>query len=123
MDTTTDKPALSPRQIAELYVDCWQRKDFADLRPYLAAHCEFTGVFGTASGPDEFLRGLNGMAAGTDTLEVRTRLADDSDVITWFDLGMGGAPATAVANWTHVDGGLITHVAVTFDPREILAAR
>ncbi|GAA2381813.1 hypothetical protein GCM10009855_22350 [Gordonia cholesterolivorans] len=120
-DTSSAVPARTPLQIAELYVDCWRRKDFSDLRPHLADDCEFVGVLGTASGPDEFLQGLNGMAAGTDSLEIRKRLADDTDVITWFDLGMAGAPPTAVVNWTHVEAGLITRVNVTFDPREILA--
>ncbi|WP_420041094.1 nuclear transport factor 2 family protein [Gordonia sp. MP11Mi] len=113
---------MTPTAIAELYFDCWSRKDFTDLAVHLSADCRFTGVFGTANGPDEFLNGLTGMAAGTDSIVVRKRLADDSDVITWFDLAMGGAPATAVANWTHVDNGRITAVVVTFDPREILAA-
>ncbi|GAA4682836.1 nuclear transport factor 2 family protein [Gordonia humi] len=112
----------TPSQIAELYFSCWSRKDFSDLAAFLAPDCTFTGVFGTATGPDEFLRGLGGMAAGTDSLVVRRRVADDADVITWFDLGMGGAPATAVANWMHVEDGLITAVEVTFDPRGILAA-
>jgi hypothetical protein len=111
-----------PASIAALYFDCWARKDFTDLAPHLSPDCTFTGVFGVAQGPDEFLRGLTGMAAGTDSLNVRKRIADETDVITWFDLGMGGAPATAVANWTHVENGLITAVNVTFDPREILAA-
>ncbi|KJR07368.1 hypothetical protein UG54_11100 [Gordonia sihwensis] len=96
--------------------------DFTDLRALLADDCYFAGVLGEACGPDDFLRGLQGMASGTDSLEVRARVADESDVITWFDLGMAGAPATAVANWTHVENGLITRVRVTFDPREILAA-
>ncbi|MGC5027243.1 nuclear transport factor 2 family protein [Tsukamurella sp. DT100] len=112
----------TPRRIAETYFRCWEAKDFAPLRPYLAPDCVFTGVFGVAHGPDEFLQGLGGMAQATDSLEVRARLADDRDVITWFDLGMGGATATAVANWTRVEDGLITAVNVTFDPREILAA-
>lgn len=112
----------TPRHLAETYFHCWEARDFAPLRAHLAPDCRFTGVFGAADGPDEFLAGLNGMARATDSLEVRARLADDTDVITWFDLGMGGAPATAVANWTHVENGLITAVNVTFDPREILAA-
>ncbi|NMD58079.1 MULTISPECIES: nuclear transport factor 2 family protein [Tsukamurella] len=112
----------TPRRIAETYFRCWEEKDFEALRPYLAADCVFTGVFGVAHGPEEFLRGLGGMAAATDSLAVRARVADGTDVITWFDLGMGGAPQTAVANWTHVENGLITAVNVTFDPREILAA-
>lgn len=113
---------ITPRALAETYFTCWEARDFAPLRPHLAPDCVFTGVFGVAHGPDEFLRGLSGMAAATDSLAVRARLADETDVITWFDLGMGGAPATAVANWTHVENGLITAVNVTFDPREILAA-
>ncbi|WP_019203812.1 nuclear transport factor 2 family protein [Tsukamurella sp. 1534] len=113
---------MTPRQIAELYFQCWEAKDFEPLRPHLAADCAFSGVFGTAHGPDEFLAGLGGMAGATDALAVRARVADETDVITWFDLSMGGAPATPVANWTHVEGGLITAVNVTFDPREILAA-
>ncbi|KXO92451.1 DUF4440 domain-containing protein [Tsukamurella pulmonis] len=113
---------ISPRRIAEIYFACWENKDFAPLRPYLAPDCTFTGVFGVAHGPDEFLQGLAGMAAGTEALAVRARVADERNVITWFDLAMGGAPATAVANWTQVEGGRITAVNVTFDPREILAA-
>ncbi|WP_161893927.1 nuclear transport factor 2 family protein [Gordonia spumicola] len=112
----------TPTDIAAVYFDCWARKDFTDLAPYLAPDCTFTGVFGVANGPDEFLRGLNGMAASTDSLVIRKRIADDTDVITWFDLGMSSAPATAVANWTRVADGLITEVDVTFDPRGILAA-
>ncbi|TWS22661.1 nuclear transport factor 2 family protein [Tsukamurella sputi] len=113
---------MNPRRLAEIYFACWEAKDFAPLRSHLAPDCRFAGVFGVATGPDEFLAGLTGMAGATDSLAVRARVADDTDVITWFDLGMGGAPATAVANWTHVENGLITEVNVTFDPREILAA-
>ncbi|CAM3819239.1 nuclear transport factor 2 family protein [Tsukamurella strandjordii] len=120
MEDMTEK--MTPRRLAEIYFDCWAAADFAPLRPHLAPDCAFTGVFGTAHGPDEFLRGLAGMAAATDSIAVRARVADDADVITWFDLAMGGAPATAVANWTHVENGLIAAVNVTFDPREILAA-
>lgn len=112
----------TPRRLAEIYFACWEAGDFAPLRVHLAPDCVFTGVFGTAHGPDEFLRGLSGMAAATDALTVRARVADDTDVITWFELGMGGAPVTPVANWTHVVGGRIAAVNVTFDPREILAA-
>ncbi|MCF8587626.1 nuclear transport factor 2 family protein [Gordonia liuliyuniae] len=113
---------MTPTAIAELYFDCWARKDFTDLAARLSPDCRFTGVFGTANGPDEFLKGLSGMAAGTDSIVVRKRVADGSDVITWFDLAMGGAPATAVANWTHIEDGQISTVDVTFDPRAILAA-
>ena len=117
----TNTDTKTPRQIAELYFDCWSRKDFTELRALLAPDARFDGVFGTAEGPDELLAGLSGMAAGTRDLVVRKRLADESDVITWFDLAMGDAPATPVANWTHVVDGLVRQIRVTFDPREIIA--
>ena len=78
---------------------------------------------GTADGADACIAGLRGMAESIMAdLVLHARVADGADVITWFDLAMGGAPATAVANWTQVEGGRITAVNVTFDPREILAA-
>ena len=119
---TNETHPLTPREIAELYLDCWQRKDFGPLRPYLAEDVTFDGVFGSTRGTEDFLGGLAGMAAATDEVVLRKRLADETDVITWFDLTMRGAPATPTVNWTHVENGLITAVNVTFDPREILAA-
>ncbi|MDF0530999.1 nuclear transport factor 2 family protein [Tsukamurella sp. 8F] len=112
----------TPREIAELYLDCWQRKDFEPLRPHLAEDVTFDGVFGSTRGVEDFLAGLAGMAAGTREVTLVRRLADDTDAMTWFDLVMGDAPATATVNWTHVEDGLVTAVRVTFDPREILAA-
>ncbi|GAA4387007.1 nuclear transport factor 2 family protein [Tsukamurella soli] len=111
-----------PRQIAELYLDCWRRKDFGPLRPYIADDVTFDGVFGSTRGTDDFLAGLAGMAAGTREVTLVKRLADETDVITWFDLTMGAAPATPTVNWTHVENGLITAARAVFDPRGILAA-
>ena len=38
------------------------------------------------------------------------------------DVSREGAPPTPVANWSHVEDGLITRIRVTFDPRGMLGS-
>jgi hypothetical protein len=46
-------------------------------------------------------------------------LADEDDVMTWYDLPTAaGDPPTV--NWSHVEDGLITQIRATFDPRPLL---
>jgi hypothetical protein len=45
--------------------------------------------------------------------------AEGDDVITWFELQTKDGPLP-VANWSHVEGGRITQIRATFDPRPIL---
>lgn len=111
----------TPRQIAELYFDSWANGDPQPLRAYLAGDVTFDGVLGSTRGPDEFLAGLAGMFAATSRNDVLLRLADDTDVVTWSELSIGDAEPMQVANWTHVENGLITAVRVTFDPRPMFA--
>lgn len=116
---STDHPT-DPRAIAERYFACWAAGDPEPLRPLLAPDVAFDGVLGSTRGPDEFLRGLAGMFAATTANDVLLRLADDRDVVTWSTLTIAGKPPMQVANWTHVEDGLITAVRVTFDPRPML---
>lgn len=111
----------TPREIAELYFKSWADGDPEPLRPYLAPDVTFDGSLGSTRGRDDFLAGLAGMFTATTSNEVRMRLDNDTDVITWSDLQIGDKPPLPVANWTHVVGGLITSVRVTFDPRPLLA--
>jgi hypothetical protein len=48
---------------------------------------------------------------------------DGPDVVTWFDLQTSIASPAPTANWSHTEGGRIKRIRVTFDPREIIAAR
>ncbi len=48
-------------------------------------------------------------------------VADDGDVITWFELHTAHASAAPTANWSHVENGRIVPIRVAFDPREIIA--
>ncbi|MFG2293309.1 nuclear transport factor 2 family protein [Streptomyces sp. NPDC048603] len=118
MKTTT----MTPAEISEKYFTAWQTGDFDTLRGLLAEDVDFVGALGTASGADACLNGLRGMAQILERIEVHTRVADGTDVITWFDLHTTVAPPAPTANWTRVENGRITRIRVTFDPRGILAA-
>jgi hypothetical protein len=63
------------------------------------------------------------MFAITTDIVIRKMVADDADVLTWFDLHTSVAPPAAVANWSRIENGRIARVRATFDPRPILAAR
>jgi hypothetical protein len=63
------------------------------------------------------------LSAITTDVVVQKMIADDGDVITWFDLHTSVAPAIPIANWTRVEDGKIARVRVTFDPRALLAGQ
>jgi ketosteroid isomerase-like protein len=109
-------------EIAAAYFDAWQARDFDRLRELLADDVTFVGTLGTADGAEECVAGLRGMAKILDRIEVHTRVADEHDVITWFDLHTTVAAPAPTANWMHVANHKITAIRVTFDPRGILAA-
>lgn len=111
----------TPRQIAETYFTAWESGDYATLRGLFADDVDFAGPLGTASGAEDCLAGLKGLGALLTRIDVRARVADETDVVTWFDLHTSVAAPATVANWTRVADGRITHIRVTFDPRELLA--
>ena len=110
----------TPAQISEKYFTAWETGDFDTLRGLLADDVDFVGTLGRASGVEECLAGLRGLGQILERIEVHARVANDTDVITWFDLHTAGAPPAPTANWSHVENGRITRIRVTFDPREIL---
>ncbi len=112
-----------PRQLAEAYFAAWTDGRLDDLRRILAPDVTFRGALGTADGVDECIAGLTGMSRITSSIDVRVRVADDVDVITWFDLVTNDGARIPVANWQHVAAGRIATINVTFDPRPIVDAR
>ncbi len=106
----------SPRDVAHRYFDAWRTKDMDAYRALLADGVDFAGPFGAAHGIDECVAGMRRLAGGTTGIDVQKMLADDTDVISWFDLHTTDA-TFVVANWTHVEDGRITRIRVTFDPR------
>ncbi|MFE9411677.1 nuclear transport factor 2 family protein [Streptomyces sp. NPDC006704] len=115
---TTTKTA---RELAEIYYTAWEAGDFETLRGVLAEDVDFVGTLGAASGAEEALAGLKGLGRVLEKIDVRVRVAEGDEVITWFDLHTSVAPPTPTMNWMHVENGSITRIRVTFDPRELLA--
>ena len=112
--------AATPEEVATAYFKAWRDGDIDSVRPLLHPDVDFFGAMGATRGIWETLSGLSGMFAMTRRVEVIRRWADGPDVITWFELSTDTAGPLPVVNWSHVEGGRITRIRVTFDPRPIL---
>jgi hypothetical protein len=112
----------STADVAAAYFRAWQAKDLPTLRSILADDVTFDGPLAKLQGVGDVAAGLGRLAQLTSDLVIHKRFVDGQDALTWFDLHTSIAPATPVANWSHVEDGKITKIAVTFDPRGILAA-
>jgi ketosteroid isomerase-like protein len=110
----------TPSHIAAAYFDAWKANDIEQVRPLLAENVDFVGALGATQGLDDTLKGLGGMFATTEQVEVVHRWVDGPDVLTWFELRTGRTGPMAIVNWSHVEGGRITRIRVTFDPRPML---
>jgi ketosteroid isomerase-like protein len=111
---------MKPKEIATTYFDCWKRGDFDGLRAILADDVTFSGPMGTASGADDYATQLAGFAQRLDDITIEKMLADDHDVLTWFNLHPKGGDLVPVVNWCHVEDDRVQRVRVTFDPRTLL---
>lgn len=114
--------SADPTALAATYFEAWQAADVERLRSILADDVSFRGPLAQLEGADEYANSIRGLFQATEKVVVRNVWSDGDDVLTWFDLHMPGAPATAVAQWCHVQDGKVKRVEVTFDPRGILAA-
>jgi len=113
--------ADATRLAATIYFDAWRDRDFGLLRTVLAEDVQFSGVLGGATGIDECIAGLEGMAGSVmDTLRLTRRIVEGSDAMTWFDLIARNGAIVPTVNWSHVEDGLITRIRVVFDPRPLL---
>ncbi|MFF0549446.1 nuclear transport factor 2 family protein [Streptomyces sp. NPDC004311] len=109
------------RELAETYFTAWEAGDFDALRGVLAEDVDFVGPLGKASGAEEALAGLKGLGQVLERIDVKVRVAEGDEVITWFDLCTSVAPPAPTANWMRVEDGKVTRIRVTFDPRPLLA--
>ncbi len=111
---------MEPTQIATTYFESWKRKDFDRLRSILADDVTFSGPMGSASGADDYVKQVAGFAEMLEDITVEKMLADDDDVLTWFNLHPKDGEPVPVVNWCHVNDGLAQRVRVVFDPRPLL---
>ncbi len=125
---TTQHPAdrpghttpTTPAEFAAAYFDRWRAGDADGLGALFTDATEFRGPMGVAHGSAECVRGLVAVRGMVDDIEVIRRWVDGDDAITWFEFHRAGAEPIPVVNWSHVDGGAITRIRVTFDPRPLL---
>jgi len=107
-------------RVANAYFTAWKARDFAALRALTAEAVSFVGSLGQANGADECVRGLQGLSnIMTDTV-IQKMLADESDVMTWYELHTKVAAPCPTVNWMHLEDGKIKRIRVTFDPRPLL---
>jgi limonene-1,2-epoxide hydrolase len=108
------------KTLARTYLDSWRARDFDRLRTVLADDVTFHGVLGVATGVEEVLAGLRGMAENSMTdIDIQIMVADGADVLTWFDLHTRTTEPLPTVNWSHVVDGRIARIRVTFDPRPL----
>ncbi|UQX12245.1 nuclear transport factor 2 family protein [Candidatus Mycobacterium methanotrophicum] len=80
----------------------------------------FSGPTGAASGADDYVKQLAGFAQMLDDITVEKMLADDRDVLTWFNLHPKDGEPVPVVNWCSVKDSRAQRVRVVFDPRTLL---
>ena len=111
---------MTPTETMQRYFETWNARDFDAFEAQLGEDITFAGPLGTATGPEACRRGIEGLAAMMDRVEVAAMVADGPDVITWFELHTPRADPVPVANWARVEAGRVRRVRVTFDPRPLL---
>lgn len=111
---------MRSKELAEAYFKCWTDGDFDGLRNVLADDAAFRGPMGTANGAEDCATQLSRFAQHLDGVTIEKMLADDHDVLTWFNLHPKGGDPVPVVNWSHIEDGRIQRVRVTFDPRPLL---
>ncbi|MDQ2727629.1 MAG: nuclear transport factor 2 family protein [Actinomycetota bacterium] len=108
-----------PRTLAATYFHAWKDHDFDTLRSVLADDATFRGPLGRADDAETCIAGLKGMSKIVTDIVIHKVFVDGPDVLTWFNLHTSIAPPAPTANWSHVEGGRITAIRVTFDARPL----
>src|SRR3954470_23625647 len=111
---------MTPTETMQHYFETWNARDFDAFEAQLAEDVTFAGPLGTAEGPAECRRGIEGLSRMTERAEVLAMAADGADVLTLFALHVPDGDPVPVANWSRVEDGRIRRVRVTFDPRPLL---
>lgn len=109
--------------VAETYFKAWKTRNPALLKGLFSPDVAVTGPLGHIDGAERYEHALAQIFKITNDITIVKRWTEDGDVLTWFDLHHTRGEATVpVANWLHVENGLITRVRIAFDARQILTA-
>lgn len=114
---SAEETTAASRRLAATYFEAWRTRDWHSLAATLADDVDFVGVMGSTRGVEESLTGLQAMAEHVmKDLILHARVAEGSDVMTWFDLVTTTGTVVPTANWSHIEHGKISKIRVTFDP-------
>jgi ketosteroid isomerase-like protein len=111
--------SMTPIETMRGYFETWNAHDFDAFQAQLAEDMTFAGPLGTADGPAEARRGIEGLSRTVARAEVLAMTADGEDVITWFELHTTAGDRVPVASWAEVRDGRVRRVRATFDPRPL----
>lgn len=111
----------SSAAIAESYFRTWRDRDFDTFSQLLAGDVHFIGAMGEVSGRDDCVNSIRQLRELLRDIRVIHRFVDGNDVLTWFEFDIDGIDPVPVANWSHIENGVIKEIRVTFDPRSMQA--
>ncbi|GMA19205.1 nuclear transport factor 2 family protein [Arsenicicoccus piscis] len=110
----------APSESVDRYFEAWSTRDSSLLRGILAPDVDVIGPLGHISGAAKYEQALGHIFSITRGIDVVKQWTECGDTLTWFDLHHANSPdSTPVANWVHVENGLITRVRITFDARAV----
>ena len=110
----------TPALAVETYFEAWKTQDASLLSGILAPEVDVVGPLGHLHGAAVYEQALGHIFSLTRSIDVVKQWTEDGDTLTWFDLHHTNSPdSTPVANWVHVENGLITRVRITFDARAV----
>jgi hypothetical protein len=80
----------------------------------------FEGPLAKLEGVADFMEGIKGLSQIKSEIFIQKIFVDGPDVLTWYELHTTVASPVPVANWLHVEDGMITFLRVAFDARELV---
>lgn len=108
-------------EIAEEYFRAWKAGDQLAFRALLADDVDFSGPMAHLNNADECATSIIRLQTILTDIVPLKRWIDGDNSVSWFELRTSWTEPIPVANWTHVENGLITEIKVVFDPRAFLA--
>ncbi len=106
---------MDTRDVATAYFDAWQTRDPDRFRALLADDVTWQGPTWRAGNADECVAAFQRASSVVTRVDIQHLWADGADAVTWFQMHKETDPPTPVANWTHVENGVVTRVRTTLD--------
>jgi len=95
--------------------DAWQARDLDRFRALLADNVTWEGPTWRAGNADECVAAFRRASGVVTRVAIQHLGVDGADPVTWFQVHRGTDPPRPVANWMHVESGVVTRVRATVD--------